>query len=109
MSGSPHSSLLRYGVMCDASGLPQFARACIQQLAGITEPSLLIVNDAPPQYTSRKDKLRKAFRLDGNLWYLQNRLFPVQDIPPYRKSSLDECFHSLPRFQCAVTRRGGRA
>jgi len=106
MTGSEDHPRLRYAVMCDASGLPQFARACIDQLAGIAEPSLLIVNDAPPQYTSWKNKLKKSVRLDGNLWYLQNRLFSVQDIPPYRKSSLDECFPDVPRLQCAVTRKG---
>jgi hypothetical protein len=106
MPGSPDTRRLRYAVMCDASGLPQFARDCVGHIADIAEPTLLIVNDTPPRYTAIKDKLTKAVRLDGNLWHLQNRLFPINDIPAYRKSPLDDCFPGVPRRRCAVTREG---
>lgn len=97
---------LRYAVMCDASGLPQVARACLEHLTDLAEPALLIVNTSEPQYTHWREKLKKAIRLDGNLWHLQNRVFPIQNIPAYRKSSLEDVFPDVPRLSCAVTRKG---
>lgn len=106
MPASSSAHRLRYGVMCDAIGLPHVARACMEHIADIAEPALLIVNNSEPQYTHWKEKLRKAIRLDGNLWHLQNRLFPIQHIPAYQKRPLDESFPNVPRLVCAVTRKG---
>jgi hypothetical protein len=92
--------------MCDASGLPEFARACVESLAGIAEPALLIVNDTTPRQTPWADKLKRALRLDGNLWHLQNRLFPLRDIPAYRRTPLQEVFPGVPHLPCSVTRQG---
>jgi hypothetical protein len=78
----------------------------MEHLGDIAEPVLLIVNHSAPQRTPWKEKVRKAIRLDGNLWHLQNRLFPIRDIAAYRKSTLDESFPNVPRLACSVTRRG---
>ena len=100
------SSRLRFGVMCHASGLTQFARSCIANIADRATPELLILDSSEPRRSSPKEKLRKAISLNGNLWYLQNIVFPVDDIPAYRTKPLDECVAGVARIFCTVTRKG---
>lgn len=92
--------------MCDARGLTEFALSCIRNIIDLATPELFIVNPSPPRRSSRKEKFKKSIRLNGNLWHIQNRLFPIHDLPAYRSKSLDECFPNVPRLNCEVTRKG---
>lgn len=100
------SSPLRFGVMCHAGGLTKFALTCIQNISDLAIPELLILDTAEPRRSSPAEKFKKAISLNGNLWHLQNRLFPVHDIPAYRTSPLDDCFPKVPRLSCSITRKG---
>ena len=79
---------LRFGVMCSANGLTDFARKCISNITrdGLAKPELLIIDETVELPNSARAKLRKSIRLDGNLWYLQQRLFPVSRIAAYEMS-----------------------
>ena len=92
--------------MCHASGISQFALNCIQKISDVATPELLILDSAEPRRTSTKEKFKKAVSLNGNLWHLQNLLFPVRDIPAYRTTALDTCLPNIARLPCAVTRKG---
>src|SRR5215469_10389897 len=100
------SSRLRFGIMCHARGLTQFALSCIQNIIDLATPGLLILDTSEPKGSSAREKFQKAISLNGNLWYLQNRLFPIRDIPAYRTKPLDECFPHVARLCCTVTRKG---
>jgi hypothetical protein len=100
------STPLRFGVMCHARGLTQFALTCIQNISDLATPQLLILDTAEPRRNSAAEKFKKAIALNGNLWHLQNRLFPVHDIPAYRANPLDDCFPNVVRLCCPVTRKG---
>jgi hypothetical protein len=100
------STPLRFGVMCHARGLTRFAQNCIQNISDLATPQLLILDTAEPRGNSAAEKFKKAISLNGNLWYLQNRLFPIHDIPAYRTKPLDECFPSVARLCCSITRKG---
>ncbi|MDX2150451.1 MAG: hypothetical protein SFV54_06940 [Bryobacteraceae bacterium] len=106
MSTAPRP--LRFGVMCKAAGLSDFARRSIAELTRdrLAEPVVLIIDEFVEQPSSLAAKLRKSIRLDGNLWHLQSKLFPPSQIPAYRTQSLDECFAHLPRLQCRPTLKG---
>src|SRR5579883_3504327 len=92
MPSAVHASQpLRFGVMCPAQGIKEFALACIEQIQDLAKLELLIVDISPPRSTSWRKKAMKIACLKGNLWLLQNRLFPISKIP------------ALP---CAVTRKG---
>src|ERR1700736_6171011 len=97
---------MRFGVMCHASGITAFAQSCIQQISDLAPPALLIVDCAAPRRSTLREKLRKSIRLDGNLWHLHNRFSPMQDIPAYRRSPLEDCLPGIARLECAVTRKG---
>src|SRR5215469_17931821 len=105
MPGEP-SSPLRFGIMCHARGLSQFALDCVQKILDLATPELLILDTSEPRRSSAREKLKKAVSLNGNLWHLQNRLFPIHDIPAYRTKPLDECLPNVVRLPCAVTRKG---
>ena len=97
---------LRFGIMCHADGITQFALDTVQKISDLATPELLIVDTAEPRRSSRGEKFKKAISLDGNLWHLQNRLFPVRNIPAYRTTALESCLAGVPRMACAVTRKG---
>lgn len=97
---------LRFGVMCHASGLTEFARICIEGISDLATPVVLIVDDAEPRRSTWIEKLNKAVRLNGNLWYLHNRLFPINKIPSARTKPLEESLANVPQLRCAVTRKG---
>ena len=99
-------SPLRFGIMCPARGLSQFAEDCIQNIRDLATPELLILDASDPRRSSAWEKLKKSVSLNGNLWYLQNRLFPIDDIPAYRTKPIDECFPNVARLPCSVTRKG---
>lgn len=92
--------------MCHARGITQFALTCIENILDLATPALLILDASEPRRSSASEKFKKTISLNGNLWYLQNRLFPVRDIPAYRVRALDDCFPNIPRLTCPVTRKG---
>ena len=100
------SSPLRFGIMCQARGLSQFALTCIQNISDLATPQLLILDTAEPGRSSSAEKFKKAVTLNGNLWHLQNRLFPIHAIPAYQTKPLDECLPSVARLCCSVTKKG---
>src|SRR6266849_8733186 len=103
----PETSLpLRFGIMCHARGLSQFALSCIEKLSDLAVPALLILDNADERRSSPKEKFKKAISLNGNLWHLQNLLFSVRDIPMYRTKALDACLPNVARMSCAITRKG---
>jgi hypothetical protein len=103
----PETSLpLRFGIMCHARGLSQFALSCIEKLSDLAVPALLILDNAEERHSSPKEKFKKAISLNGNLWHLQNLLFSVRDIPMYRTKALDACLPNVARMSCAITRKG---
>lgn len=99
-------SRLRFGIMCHTRGLSQFALNCIQHISDLATPELLIVDTLLPRRSNWKEKLNKAVRLDGNFWYVHNSLFPIARIPAYQTKPLEECFPTIPRLNCTVTRKG---
>ncbi len=96
---------LRFGVMCSASGLSDFSRRCIENITrdGLAEPVLLILDENPPKPSGLTAKLKKSLRLDGNLWYLQSKLFPPSQIPAYRLGPLPA---GIERITCTPERKG---
>ncbi len=96
---------LRFGIMCPDSGLPDFARKCIDNITrdGLAEPILLIIDENAPKPSSAGTKIRKSLRLDGNLWHLQSKLFPPSKIPAYRPGPLPS---GIPRMGCQPQRKG---
>ncbi|MGQ0538027.1 MAG: glucosamine inositolphosphorylceramide transferase family protein [Gemmatimonadaceae bacterium] len=100
---------LRFGVMCSGRGITRFAESCIRHLTrdGLAEPALLIIDPSQPRRSGWPAKLRRAVRLEGNLWHLQNKLFPAQGIEAYRTRPLDECFpRSIPRREVQPLLKG---
>ena len=94
--------------MCGESGLNEFARICIQNITrdGLAEPVLAIIDETQSAGSTLVEKLRKAVRLDGNLWHLQSRLFPPNDIPSYRAVALDDCAPAIDRIACRPAKKG---
>ena len=99
---------LRFGVMCAANGLTEFARKCIQNITkdGLATPVLLIIDESAELPSSLSTKLRKSIRLDGNLWHLQQKLLPTASIPAYQIQPLDECMGGVARMSCKPERKG---
>jgi len=97
---------LRFAVMAHAGGLADFAARAIDAIRDLAEPVLVILDEAPPRRSGWKEKVKKAVRLEANLWHLQNRLFPVQRIPAYRTRPIEECLPGVPVLRCRVTRKG---
>jgi hypothetical protein len=97
-------SPLRLGIMCPASGLSDFARLCIDNIKqdGLAEPVLLILEESQP-VPGISEKIKKSFRLDGNLWHVQSKLFPPSRIPAYRLGPLPT---DVPRMACKPVRKG---
>ena len=94
--------------MCSANGLTEFARNCIVNLTrdGLAEPALLIIDRDVELPSPLSTKLRKSVRLDGNLWHLQQKLFPLSQIPAYQVRPLDECLPGVDRVECKPERKG---
>jgi hypothetical protein len=92
--------------MAPAAGLTGFARTCIAHLKRdqLAEPVVLIIDPTVARPSSRMQKLKKAIRLDGNLWHLQNKLFPLNQIESYQIEPL-ESWH-LPRLVCQPILKG---
>jgi len=99
---------LRFGVMCDAAGLTEFARQAIAHVTrdGLAQPVLLIVNEQVAAPSSWRKKLGKSLRFDGNLWHLHERLFPLSNLPAYQRQPLEQCLPGVEKLVCAVTRKG---
>jgi len=91
--------------MCAASGLLEFARQCIDNITrdGLAEPVLLILDESEPKPSGIGSKIKKSVRLDGNLWHLQSKLFPLPRIEAYRPGPLPE---GVPRIACKPERKG---
>ena len=94
--------------MCGASGLTQFALMCIRNITrdSLAEPVLLIIDETQSKASSISVKLRKGLRLDGNLWHLQSRLFPLHEIEAYRLTALEDCVPGVERISCRPTLKG---
>jgi hypothetical protein len=92
--------------MAPAAGLNWFARTCISNLVRdqLAEPALLIVDEAEAKLSPPIQKLKKAVRLDGNLWHLQNKLFPLRAIEAHRIEPLESS--SIPRLVCEPRLKG---
>ena len=99
---------LRFGVMCSANGLTDFARKCIANITrdGIAVPVLLIVDKSIAVPNSVRTKLRKSIRLDGNLWHVQSKLFPLSRLEAYRVQPLDACLPGVERILCKPETKG---
>jgi hypothetical protein len=92
--------------MCHSDGLSALALSCIAQIDQLATLELLITDQSERGPSSLKQKLKKAVRLDGNLWYLQNRLFPIRNLPVLRVTPIEECYPKVPRIPCTITRKG---
>ncbi len=94
--------------MCSANGLSEFALNCIRSITrdDLADPVLLIVEQEREVPSSLETKLRKSIRLEGNLWYLQERVFPLSEIPAYKKSALDDCLPGVDRIVCKPELKG---
>ena len=101
-----HGPKLRFALMAHVAGLPDFAARAIAAIRDLAEPVLVILDEAPPRRSDWKEKVKKAVRLEANLWHLQNRLFPVHRIPAYRTRPIEECLPGVPVLRCQVTRKG---
>jgi len=97
---------LRFGIMAPADGLTRFARTAIENITrdDLAEPVVLIVDQTIPKPSGIAQKLKKAVRFDGNLWHVQNKLFPLSEIEAYRVAPLTS--HQLPRLVCEPTLKG---
>ena len=99
---------LRFGVMCSVGGINEFALECIKSVTrdGLAEPCLLILDPERPQSSSLSTKLKKAVRFETTLWYIQSRLFPLNQIPAYQQRPLESCLPNVPSIVCVPTRKG---
>lgn len=94
--------------MCRPEGVPAFAVEIIRSLAdgNLATPALLIVDSEPFTRSSTAEKIKKGLRLEGNLWHLHSRLFPLREIPAYRVAPLDGVFKDVPQLTCQVRYKG---
>jgi hypothetical protein len=94
--------------MCSANGLTEFARKCIANITkdGIAEPVLIIIDETVELPNSTRAKIRKSIRLDGNLWFLQLKFFPVSQLQAYRNRPLEQCLPGVERIQCKPELKG---
>jgi hypothetical protein len=94
--------------MCPSGGLKQFAVAAIENITrdGLAEPKLLILDEEAPVRSNWKEKARKALRLEGNLWAIENRLRPIPRLPAQRLEPLDSRFARVPRLNCRPELKG---
>jgi hypothetical protein len=108
MSNSSANRSLRFAILCSESGLSKFSLGCIEQLTRdkLAEPALLVVDHSQSTPSTLLAKIGKSLRLDGNLWYLQSKLFPCDKIEAYRKTPLADCFPELNRMSCWPERKG---
>ncbi len=108
MTPVPATRPLRFGIMCPSGGLTAFARKCIENITkdGIAEPVLLILDESETAPSSIGAKIRKSLRLDGNLWYVQSKLFPLQHIDAYQIHPLEECLPGIERLVCQPELKG---
>ena len=109
MPDSTANSSLRFAIMCGESGLSDVAHKCVELITKdrLAEPVLLIVDLSKSTRSSMAVKIRKGLRLNGNLWALQSKFFPVRQIQAYQRSALpDQCFYGVDRLRCQPTRKG---
>lgn len=99
---------LRFGVMCAGEQLESAFAASIDELLKIdgVELALLIVDVNPPARRSLRAKLKRVVSLDGNLWAILQRLFPLRRLPCYQPRRMSAVFAGVPRIRCRVTRKG---
>ena len=99
---------LRFAVMCRAGSINGCWVEAVRRLVAATgaELALLILDPEAPTRSGVASKLRKAFTLQGNLWHLHNRLFPLRDIPAHRQLPLTEFGAGVPQRICPTTLRG---
>ena len=65
---------------------------------------MLIVDESLARPGSLTQKLKKAIRLDGNLWHIQNKLFPLSGIDAYRVEPPE--WGHLPSLVCQPAMKG---
>jgi hypothetical protein len=99
---------LRFGVMCPATGLTEFACKCIDDITRdrIAEPVLLILAENVGGRRSIGAKIRESIRRGENLWHLQTKLFPPSRIEAFRTQPLDECLPGIERIACQPELKG---
>jgi hypothetical protein len=94
--------------MCAGEQLESAFAASIDELLEIdgVELALLIVDVNPPARRSLRAKLKRVVSLDGNLWAIFRRLFPLRRLSCYRPRGMSAVFAGVPRIRCRVTRKG---
>ena len=99
---------LRFGVMCSQAGLSGFARECIEHILrdGLAELKLVILDAQVPRPSSAREKIVKALRLQGNLWHLQSKLFPHDDLPAWRAEPFDNWLAPPKQISCEPVLKG---
>jgi hypothetical protein len=99
---------LRFGVMCPATGLTEFARKCIGNITrdGIAEPVLLILSENRGGRRPIGPKILESIRRGENLWHLQTKLFPPSRIEAFRPQPLEECLAGIERIACQPELKG---
>lgn len=94
--------------MCTGDRLESAFAAALDELLTLrgVELALLIVDVSPPPRLSLRAKLKRILSLDGNLWAIVRRLFPLRRLPCYRPRDMSAVFAGVPRLHCRVTRNG---
>ncbi|MBI4259365.1 MAG: hypothetical protein HY658_02250, partial [Actinobacteria bacterium] len=94
---------LRFGVMCAGTTFPAWQARCLEDLAGLAEPALLVVDARPPRARGRPG--RRLLRSDL-LWKAYGRLVLAPRSAATRPVDLSAMLAGVPRLDCVVERRG---
>lgn len=108
VDGSRPVKKLRFGVMCTGAWFDSAFAAAIKEVLKIdgVELGLLIVDVSPPRHSSLRERLRNIVSLNGNLWAIYQRLFPLERLPCYQPCDMSTVLARVPRIHVRVTRCG---
>ena len=101
-------SKLRFGLLCGGMELSGFERDCLQRILDVpgVELALCVINDAPPQPSSLREKLGRLLRVRGALWPLYQKAFPWNRTSAHRRTDASDLLGAAPRIRCRVTKKG---
>lgn len=97
---------LRFGLLCSGYSWPRSSYEIVQSLQSLPGVSLelIVINQTPPQTTSRWSKLRKVITGQGLLWGLRSRL--ITAAPTEESVDLTEAWKQLPSLKIVAKQRG---
>ena len=99
---------LRFGVMCNSLTLAQWQAEAIQKILTVpgTELALVIMPAAPPQKSSRAEKLRKIAAVKDTLWPFFLKAAPLEGTDTGRPVDASGLLSGAPHMRCEIYKKG---